>query len=357
MKLFVNLTIILLAIMVCNVSAAETKLNGRLYTNWNLDMTDGAESANSFNVERAYMTIKSKLSDNISARITTDIRETDVDGKTRYDIILKYGYFDWKPKFADGKMKVRFGLHATPYTDVMNKYWGRRYMLKTASDLHKFLTSSDLGAGFILGVGPKGKLGTASIHIFNGTSYSSTTEMNSRKDINAYLSLNPLTKNENLKRSKLHGQVYIGTQNDEIDENEEASAYKKELVSVGGMLGYQKTLDIGFDFNFVTLGEGYNDSGVELDETKSSALSFFSTLYLSDLVEDESFLRNLNFFGRYDMYDPNTDADDDAEKLFVIGAECTPVKGFKASVNYRTESFDDNSPSESGLYVNTLFKF
>jgi hypothetical protein len=214
-----------------------------------------------------------------------------------------------------------------------------------------------LAAGFIVGLGEKGKTGTASIHILNGTSYTDVHEENSRKDINGYLMLHPFTENENLKRSRIHTQIYSGTQNVEIAEDEKASAYKRQIFSIGGLLGYQKRFDLGLEINFMTEGQGYNILGQEFDEIKSSAHSIFGTLYINDLVESNSALRTVNLFGRYDIYDPNTDSDDDSEKLLVLGVECAPVKGFKASVNYHNTSFDDNSDSESSLNVNTLFKF
>jgi len=181
--------------------------------------------------------------------------------------------------------------------------------------------------------------------------------MNSRKDINGYLMLSPFTANENLKRTQVHAQFYSGTQNVEIAENEEASAYKTRLASVGGVIGLQKTADLGFDLNFFTEGQGYNGLGEENPELKSSAHSIFGALYLNDIVEENSALSTINFFGRYDIFDPDTDTDDDSEKLLVFGVECAPVKGFKASLNYRSTSFDDGSDDESSLNVNTLFKF
>ncbi len=351
-KGFVIFAAILLCIVNFSTNAADTKVNGRLYSGWTLDTSDDADSENSFSIERAYITVKSKLSDATSVRITTDIRE--VSNFSGYTIILKYGYFDWKPKFGNGKLKIRFGLHATPYIDRMNKFWGRRYMLKTAGDLNKFVTSSDLGAGLIFGLGGKGKTGTASVHIFNGSSYSHVEDENKNKNINAHVLLNPFVNDEKLKRSQIQAQAYLGTQNETIADNEDASDYKMQLFSFGGLLGYDNKFDLGIDLNFLTEGPG---NAID-DDVKSSAFSFFGTLYFADLVESESFVRTLNLFGRFDIVDPNTDSENDGETLFVAGIECSPVKGFKASLNYKTISPEDDSQnSESYLSINTLVKF
>lgn len=346
--------------------AAETKLNGRLYANWNLNMTDGAESANSFNVGRAYVTAKSKLSEFTSVRITTDIRSTDAfDG---YSIILKYGYIDWKPKFGQKNLKVRFGLQPTLYIDNMNKLWGRRYLEKTVGDKNKFLTTSDLGVSAIVNLGEKGKNGYAALQILNGTKYSNVEELNKNKDFGLFALLKPFANNENMKRSKLLGQIYSGTQNVSLMPDEdttltgvdmEASQYKNQIVSIGGMLGYSNTLDLCFDANFQTKGQGYDEiTGAELDDKKLSGLSFFGTLYFEGLTESDSFGRTLNLFGRFDILDPNTDIDNDGKSLFIVGLECYPTKGFKASLNLRSTGYElDEKDSDSYLYLNTLFKF
>lgn len=349
--------LLLIVAVMPNTWAADTKVQGRLYSQYEYQLSDAADGANEFSLGRAYLTVKSKLSDYTSVRITTDLKEsTLMNGskqETRYDIILKYGYLDWSPAFAQKKMTLRFGLQPTLYIDYQNALWGRRYLAKTASDANKMLTSSDLGASVMVPLGDGGKTGKLGLSVFNGTSYSGLTEMNTQKNVNFTAYLNPLTGNENLKNSALVGQFYTGTQNEEIPDSIKASDYKQQLASVGGLLAFNETVDLGFDMNWMTMGEGPNT-----EDMKSSAMSFNGTLYLGALSDnDKSALRTLNLFGRLDMVDPNTDMENDGETLFIGGVECSPTKGFKASVNLRSTSYEDDSDSESSLFVNTLFKF
>ncbi len=346
-----------------SLQAADTKVNGRVYSNWMMDLTDGADSYNEFAVSRAYVTVKSKLSDYTSARVTTDLRTIE----DKYDIILKYAYLDWKPAFASNHATLRFGLQPTPYIDAMIKLWGRRYLVNTAGDLAKFLTSSDMGASVIVGLGEKSRYGLVSLAVLNGASYTEVQELNKQKDINAFVMVTPLESNPHLEKSVLVAQYYRGTQNEAIEETEvisedlldttmvptEASDWKRELMSVGGLLTYNGTVDVGFDLNFTTQGNGPVD-----DEVRKNVISVFGTLYLDALAESAPMLRTLNLFGRMDMVDPNTDTDDDGKTLIIAGVECAPVKGVKASVNYRTTSFqDDSEDTESMLYLNTLVMF
>ena len=139
-------------------SGSKTTVNGRLYSHGVVNFDD-EDNHSEFGVSRAYITLKSKLADYASLRVTTDLRTID----DKYNITLKYAYLDWQPGFTSGMAKMRLGLQATQYIDQMNKLWGRRYLEKTVGDQRKFLPSSDLGISTIVGFGPKSKYGFASL--------------------------------------------------------------------------------------------------------------------------------------------------------------------------------------------------
>ena len=189
--------------------------------------------------------------------------------------------------------------------------------------------------------------------VFNGTSYSDLGEANKQKDFNVVAAVTPLTKNEDFKRTTIIGQYYHGTQNVSIAPDSSASDYKHNLASIGGLLGYRNVFDAGADLNFLSMGAGPGNADV-----KSSAMTFHGTLYFEGLLENTPALRTLDLFGRVDLVDPNTDVDNDGATHMILGVECAPVKGVKASVNYRSTSFDaPNTDTEKSINVNTLFQF
>ncbi len=346
-------------------SGPKTAVNGRLYSHGMVGFANGGEGESEFGLSRAYVTLKSKLSSFASLRVTTDFKAID----DKYNIILKYAYLDWAPGFASGYAKMRLGLQATQYIDQMNKLWGRRYIDKTVGDSRKFLTSSDFGISTIIAYGPKSKYGFVSLALLNGTSYSHVEEVNTSKDFNLVSLVKPLKNLKAFSKTTLLMQLYSGTQNNELDDIVNidssgtpwdttttivgASDWKRQIVSIGGLLAWNSTLDFGFDMNFTTVGKGAGISAV-----KKRGLSFFGTFYLKKLITGSTFWSNLNFFGRVDTYDPNTGVDNDGQGLAIIGVESVPVKGFKVALNYRSESFqDDASDSDNMLYVSTLFKF
>jgi len=350
MKRVATAILLMMAAVTTTTKASDTKVGGRLYTDWRMDLTDGADNANSFNVTRTYIDVKSKLSGQASVRFTLDLRE--INGFDGYNIILKYGFLDWHPDFMKSYAKLRFGQQPTPYIDQANKLWGRRYLEKTPSDKYKFLTSADLGANVYVALGEKSKYGTVGVGLYNGTSYTDVTDQNKQKDISTYLQLNPLVNVPDFSRSQLIAQYYTGTQNVSIDSTMDSGDYDKQLASVSGLLDYRHTVAAGFDLNFLSLGQGMG-----APDLSKTAHSFFGTLYLSGLAPEQDILNTMNLFGRIDLVDPNTDVDNDGSTLIIVGAECNMVKGFKMAVNYRSLSFeDDTKDTKSYLYLNWLVK-
>ena len=91
MKYFIFVILVCFLAAPSAVQSDDTKVSGRLFSYWGMDLTDGSASANEFGLGRAYLPIKSQLSDFTSLRITTDLRQPeDADGHTQYNIMLKY---------------------------------------------------------------------------------------------------------------------------------------------------------------------------------------------------------------------------------------------------------------------------
>jgi hypothetical protein len=354
------LGVIALIIAASIVNAAETTVEGRIYSSWSMYLNDTTRTEgeqivslkgwNEFSLDRSYVTVKSKLSDYTSLNITTDLRRTD--GFSGYSIILKYGYADWKLNFAPDLVTLRLGLQPTRYIEAMDsQMWGRRYILNSVGDLSGFLTTSDLGATINFSLGEKAKYGSAGLSIFNGTSYTNLTENNKNKDINIYALTKPLVNMPDFEKSMLIAQFYSGTRNVVIDTAYKGSDFKHQIISIGGNLVYKEAFNVGVDYWMNTLG--HPDSA----DVKQTAVSIFGTFYLKSVLGDQSMFRTLDLFGRVDMHDPNTDIDNDGNTAIILGVECLPIKGVAASINYRSQSFKDDSKSQNYLYLNTEFRF
>jgi hypothetical protein len=374
MRRFFKLTVFAaLCMAALNAFAAETSVKGTIYANWMMDQSKGAKNYNSFAVDRAYFGAESKLSDYTSMRITFDIRPerfstsatnvVDSDGDTvsipamsaynGYPIILKYAYADWKVKPIAQYLKIRLGLQPTAYLDYMNNTWLRRYIAKNVIDENGWLSTSDLGASFISALGPQGKLGEVGVSLLNGTKYSDFIDKNKQKDLNLYTKIVPLYNSGDFDQMAFFAQFYTGTQNRVIADPVKAADWKRQVMSIGGKLAYQKWVDVCVDANFQTLGQGAN-----VDDLKQTAFSFWGDLYLNGVVPSTSLFKTLVLFGRFDSYDPNTDTDNDGSSLLIAGLECSPIKGVRGAVGFKQINYQlDGKDPLKYMFVNTEFKF
>ena len=367
------LSLLVIVLAAGSAFPAETSVKGTIYTTWMLNKTDGADNYNAFTIDRAYLGAESKLSDYTSLRITFDIRperfstsETkvvDSDGDTvkipamtaysGYPIILKYAYADWKIKPVAKYLKVRFGLQPTMHLNYMDGIWNRRYIEKNIGDLNGWLSTADLGISFNFTLGPQGSLGETGLSVLNGTKYSDFIDKNKNKDINLYGKLIPFYNSGDFNQVALFAEYYAGTQNKTFDSTIKAADWNKQMISIGGKLAYQKAVDLCFDLNFQTLGQGASK-----EDLKQSGLSFWGDVYLNALVPSASLFKTLALFGRADIYDPNTNVGKDGNTLIIAGVECAPLKGVKASLDIRNKSYQAEGPKdEKYLYLNTEFKF
>jgi hypothetical protein len=342
-----KLRIVLAAALLFAITAkAETAVKGEIYPQWHMDFSAGADHYNAFEVTRTYVTVTSDLNEQTSVRITMDLRSTS--GFGGYDIVLKYGYVDWRPKFAD-QMAFRFGLQQTMYLDIMAKLWGRRYLEKTVGDLYGLLTTADLGASGNMTFGT-GKTAALNLAVFNGTSFTDVNDDNKQKDLNAVVSIKPASNDPDFKNSMILGQVYWGTQNVDFAGGLDPDDFRKSLISVGGLLNYADRIAFGLDANWETLGDGLGNPDIDV-----SAVSVFATYYLRSHAREGSFVQNLNVFGRMDFVDPDGNVVDDGETYSIWGVECVTSANIKTSLNLRLVSFED--PALSGLsflYFNAL---
>ena len=342
-KLRIVLAVLLLSGTMVN---AETKVKGELYPQWHMDFSENADNYSEFELTRAYVTATSDINEQTSVRITADLRSTG--GFNGYDIVLKYGYVDWKPKFSK-KVSFRLGLQQTMHIDIMSKLWGRRYIEKTTGDLNSLLTTSDLGASANFNFGSSG-MTTLNVAMFNGTSFTDVNDDNKQKDLNGVLSIKPMQNNPDFKNSMIVGQIYLGTQNEDFSGGLDPNDYRKGLVSLGGILDYAERFSIGLDLNWRTLGDGAGAADVD-----ASAASIFATYFLSRHSKEGCFLSSCNLFGRIDFADPNSAILDDGVTYSIFGFECVTSANIKTSLNIRTISFENSAvAAESFLYFNAL---
>ncbi len=378
-----SIIVVLMVLFAFSIAIAdkEVKVGGQIFAQWYYDMSDTLDYSRSdvdfdnysaFSIQRAYLYAKAKLSEKTWGKVTVDVDPGNDD------IRLKYAYINWKLFSKESfDLSTRLGLQGTPWIDEMNVVWGRRYLEKTPTDQLGMETSADFGLSFASNLGEEGKWGYAKLAFFNGTSFEDPSEDNPTKDINLAIFLTPLNANPDFAGSKIGFQVYSGTLNSYNDSVDVKDDYKKSMISIMGNLHYRELFAIGLEYDSYTSPQILDvvDMGFgtwpNMSDNKVTAIALFGTLWLADLAENTPLLRTTNLFFRYMMVDP--DADDHeivppgginfetSANEFIFGAECKPIKGVAAALNYRAEKIKDipgrDDISNSYLYLNMLLAF
>ncbi|UCC78492.1 MAG: hypothetical protein JSW64_09410 [Candidatus Zixiibacteriota bacterium] len=384
---------LILGVFLFSVAGAEKEVmfGGELFSSWYYDMSDSLtdfgnrsyvrfDNYNRFQVTRAYLTGKAKLSDRTYGRISSDVNPS-------YNYIrLKYGYVGWAFLRSEKlDLGANMGLVENPYIYNMDEIWGRRYISMTPGEMSwnqdapGMQSSADFGLSFWGKFGEDGKVGKAFISFFNGPGYTETDENNPTKDVDFTIFLNPLNAQPGLEESKIGFQFSTGKVNAYNDSSDIEDYYKMSILSFMGDLRYRKLFNIGLEYNGYTspyildvLNTGlYYFDFDDSSDVKVSSLSIFGALWFGELMPDSRALQTLDLFFRYVMLDPDTDDHDDIgypspagtepyevkATQMIIGLECAPVEGFKSSLNFQSDKIKDrgaglNNVTNSYLYLN-----
>jgi hypothetical protein len=324
------------------VDAGETRVGGEVYSFFTTDITDNGHGKgfNKFDLSRVYLTVKSKLSQQVSVRITADVDA--MDGTMR-ELYLKYAYLDWDVSQVIPYSTVRFGLQQTGWIDYMNKVWGRRYVAKTLLDEYKILSSADYGISELVKL-PNG-YGHGAIQILQGPGYKGQEE-NRYKDFSAFIFLRPLVRVPDLAASMVGAYAYKGY-SDQPDIN---SDNKKDRVAGMLSLAYGNIFRLSGEY-FMSWDRMYPGDTKDL---KKDGISLFGDIRFP-MIHD-TFLQQIALVGRYDLYDPNKDVDDNEKTYLIAGAEWTVTEGFSLMPNFQRQK-TKNEDAADMLVLNALYSF
>lgn len=185
-----------------------TELGGLLYAHWGLDLDPAAEQANSFDLDRVYLTARRSVSEQLAVRVTTDVgreqaqhvevpdgaggsTEVAVPEDSKIRLYLKYAYLEWKDALPG--VKLRFGAAGTPWVGFYDDLWGHRWVRKSMADGEGVLDSSDLGVHAV-GSHADGLLSWQA-GLLNGEGYGSP-EIDASKTAQLRVTVDPLARRD-----------------------------------------------------------------------------------------------------------------------------------------------------------------
>jgi len=331
------------------------------------------ENSNEFELGRVYLTAFSQQSPTTAWRITTDVFRGAVDpatitpaktytvpdtgaaglaGKSQtitvpaaaapyyngLDIRLKYAYFDWKPLSS---LTFRFGMQQTPWISMVEDCWKYRGVELTASDMHGFTSSSDLGASLTWAL-PE-KYGDLGAYVFNGQGYQKP-EFDRFKDVAFRLQVFPMPNSDIFKNFKISGYYYLGTVDASPTDAPNAIGKPSNTTGVLAWWNYDiYNIGVEWDTHTTAPSNTFRDS-----TNTASIISIFAE------VRGPGDLSDWALFGRYDMWNPtnstvgsvayptatsNPSTTNTKANFLLVGLSYKMSAGMYLSLNYHGTTF------------------
>ncbi|MDP6931559.1 MAG: hypothetical protein QGG40_01525 [Myxococcota bacterium] len=121
----------------------ETRIGGKIFSHWGMDLSEGADRFNEFDIDRVYLTARRNLGQGLGVRVTTDVGRVEGED-TKLRPYLKYAYLE-TAQVVPG-VTLRFGMVGNSLVGSYDQFWGHRYVRKSFADAHKIVSSADIGA-------------------------------------------------------------------------------------------------------------------------------------------------------------------------------------------------------------------
>lgn len=327
------MSIVVVAFCFSNLRAqSEGKISGYIFGDYFYEFShpDAAADAlnrNGFQFRRAYFTYDRDMSEIFSVRFRLEMNSPDLLGVNNFGTsstltpFIKHAYLRWNNFIPQGRFS--FGLIGTPTFTLSEEVWGYRAVEKTIMDLRRIAPSSDLGAAL---EGKFSQSGVLNYQIFvgNGTGTRSETDKTKRvyanvpiKIQNAYFLVPYFDYEGGLDgKSKNTLALFAGLQKPRFH---------------GGVEVFQKTSNKALANN--------------ADKTENG-FSVFGAVKAAEKVK---------LFGRFDLYDPDTDTDDDGNTLILAGLDFAPDKNVNVIPNLRVESYQASGKDANTIGAVTFF--
>ena len=335
-----TLLIVIIAVLVFGILNAETKLKMEIWNRWSYVMEDGEVTKNEMAVKRGYFRLEPKFGNNIKGRFNVDFF-SDEDGLDGAGLKIKYAYLDFSNMLPIKDSKITIGLMKTYFGTIYD--WDYTTIDKDPSDKYKFVSSTDYGMG-ISGYLPSG-FGTYAIAAYNGEGYKKTAgDINKDLNFTANLRVTPIAS------ITVGGSYMMKTTNDKDEVDDEGVLIREDAQMIAGItkLAFGQFSLLG---QFLMKTVSYEADQADKKKTAISLLPVFKVNNSFDIV------------ARYDMYDPDTNTDDDGYNTIVAGFNYHLMKDSKnkpklfVQTNYQIKQFENDDADVSEIIVQLRWIF
>lgn len=303
------------------LEGAKGKLKGFMAGDYHYEASGDEKGRNGFKFRRIYLTYNFQWNDQFSGRLRYEAKDKGFGKKDKMDPFVKHAYL----RYRKNGRAVIFGLSGTPTWNISERIWGYQSIYKTIMDLHKIGSSADLGIAY------QGKLdntGKVSVKMMLGNGSGQSPEVDNQKKLYLLFHL------KLLEMFELTG--YFDFEGKPDDRNR---------VTYAGFIGRSGKEFHGGVEGFVRINK---NEGIR-NNLQVRGISVFGAQKISSRTK---------FFGRFDFYDPNSQANEDQEFLVIGGADFMPIRDVHVVPNIVSTSYQAfGTDSKMVLRMTLYFKF
>lgn len=286
-----------LVVLACYVTTsligAETKVSMTLWNRYTAELVDGELGESVFSLERGYFRIEPKFNDKVKGRFNVDFF-SDEDGLDGAGLKLKYAYLDFSEVLPIPESKISVGLIKHYFGTIYD--WEYLSIQKALEDKEKVASSTDYGLA-LYGYLPGG-FGEYAVSLLNGEGYKKTgADVDKEPEIAANLRVIPIPG--------LTVGVSVLYESDESDR-----------LAYAGVAHFSKGA-------FELWGE-YLAS--DMNDVTGSGFMVMPILKLKGMTGID-----IDLLGRFDMWDGDTDIDDNGHMNITAGVNWNLIRNEKGS--------------------------
>lgn len=321
----------LLTVLLCfftGLSSAQEKssekISGLVFFDYTNTLKNAGETNNEFEISRAYFTYENKYSDNLNYKFQIDADRPAAG--SRLEVFIKNAMVDWNTGYGN----VTLGLQGMNMYKTQENNWGYRFIEKSSMDLYKFSASADLGIAYANKFNDDVSF---SVMISNGEGYKKP-ESNKYKKYSANINYGEQ------KLASKEGYNFGGS----VSIEPYKLADESEISTVFGFYG-------GISKGIVRAGAEFNMMSMKVLPSvtvNEQIISFYANVAV---------IKNFDIFGRFDLFDPNTDVSSDGTNYLIGGFNWQPTKGLSIAPNIRFKDYQaEGADSDADFKVNFQFK-
>ncbi len=309
-----------------NLYSQEGKISGYMFGDYiyefsNPDSATEALKRNGFQLRRVYFTYDRDLSARFSVRFRLEMNSPNFGRNDQIVPYIKHAYLRWNNLIPNSKLY--FGMSSTPTFTISEEVWGYRAIEKTIMDYRGVAPSADLGFALEGKFSESGVL-NYTIMAANGTGTRGETDKNKRAYINVPI--------------KVQNAYFIVPYFDYEGGNDGTS---KNLVAL--FAGLQKPR---FHGGVEVFRRVSNKALANNQDKTENGLSIFGAVKVAEKIK---------LVGRYDIYDPNTDVDNDGNTFVIAGLDFAPEKNVNVMPNVKIESYQAQGKDANAIGEVTFF--